>query len=637
MQTTIKHLRLRNFKKVTDLSIDFHPTHTTIEGANEAGKTTIFDAFTWVLFGKNSENKSDFSIKTLDSQNKAIPRLEHEVTAVFDVDGVETTFRRLYKEKYTKKRGSSVEVFDGHKEELFINDVPKSLTEYNAFVDSIFKTSISRMITDPRYFNEQLKWEQRRAILLELAGEISEQSVLIEHPELDKVQSVFDENKTVEDKKKELQAKRLRVKEQLDSVDSRLDEVNRQMNSDLRPIDVLESTLKHVESQIEQKQAAAQDKSKAVQEIEDKKTALVKQKGELERKINEDANKQKELFVTEKHKKESELFSLKSELHEQKQRVTLKQNAIEQNEQRIVELRKQFDAAREKYTEIQLQQFNVHEAKCPSCQQSLPADEIEAKKAQFNSFKATESQRLIDAANDYNGKIKKYQQHNEELKVELSEINLSAIEASIAQKQVEIDAMVMPEIKVDGAQIHEIEKQIAELDKAPIATDDNKAIIEDLNAQKTAIQSELFKHEQNQKLEARKQEILEQNAKTQTELGEIESFIDQLSKFTKYFIEKVETSINVRFEGVQFKMFEEQVNGGEKATCVCLVNGVPYPDVNTAGQINAGLAVIKTLQLHYNQLQPIFIDNRESITQILPMANQIISLIVTPGMPLTIK
>lgn len=637
MQTTIKHLRLRNFKKVTDLSIDFHPTHTTIEGANEAGKTTIFDAFTWVLFGKNSENKSDFSIKTLDSQNKAIPRLEHEVTAVFDVDGVETTFRRLYKEKYTKKRGSSVEVFDGHKEELFINDVPKSLTEYNAFVDSIFKTSISRMITDPRYFNEQLKWEQRRAILLELAGEILEQSVLMEYPELDKVQSVFDENKTVEDKKKELQAKRLRVKEQLDSVDSRLDEVNRQMNDDLRPIDVLESTLKYVESQIEQKQAAAQDKSKAVQEIENKKTALVKQKGELERKINEDAEainlehtKQRTALVAQKLDLEADLLMNKSA-------ITLKQNAIEQNDQRIVELRKQFDAAREKYTEIQQQQFNVHEAKCPSCQQSLPASEIEAKKSEFNNYKSTELQRLIDIANTYNAKIKHYQELNDSLKAELAEINPQSIEQAIKDKQAQIDAFVMPEIKVDGTPLYEIKKQIAELDKTPITTDDNKAIIEDLNNQKAVIQSELFKHEANQKLEARKQEILDQNAKTQTELGEIESFIDQLAKFTKYFIEKVETSINVRFDGVQFKMFEEQVNGGEKATCVCLVNGVPYPDVNTAGQINAGLAIIRTLQLHYNQLQPIFIDNRESITQILPMANQIISLIVTPGMPLTIK
>lgn len=98
-------LKLRNFKGAHDLTVNF--SHKTlIQGDNGTGKTTIFDAFCWLLYGKNSANESDFGIKTNDKEGNAIPKQEHEVEGLIDVNGTNVKLRRLYSEKWTKKRGN---------------------------------------------------------------------------------------------------------------------------------------------------------------------------------------------------------------------------------------------------------------------------------------------------------------------------------------------------------------------------------------------------------------------------------------------------------------------------------------------------------------------------------------------------
>ena len=84
-------------------------------------------------------------------------------------------------------------------------------------------------------------------------------------------------------------------------------------------------------------------------------------------------------------------------------------------------------------------------------------------------------------------------------------------------------------------------------------------------------------------------------------------------------------------------MFEQQINGGETPTCVGTVNGVPYPDLNTAMKINAGMDIINTLSEANNVYAPIFIDGRESINQLAECQSQIINLIVTKDKQLIVN
>ena len=91
-QVKIKRLTLCNFKGLRNVTVEFSEDATTISGRNGTGKTTIKDAFSWLLWGKDSEGNTDskFGIKTNDANGNFIPDLEHEVSGMFEVIDTET-------------------------------------------------------------------------------------------------------------------------------------------------------------------------------------------------------------------------------------------------------------------------------------------------------------------------------------------------------------------------------------------------------------------------------------------------------------------------------------------------------------------------------------------------------------------
>jgi DNA repair exonuclease SbcCD ATPase subunit len=90
----LKELNLINFKGILRQKIKFDK-NTNIFGDNGTGKTTIFDAFTWLLFGKDSTDRKDFEIKTLDTNNTVIPKIEHEVSAIIYVEEEEIIIKKI--------------------------------------------------------------------------------------------------------------------------------------------------------------------------------------------------------------------------------------------------------------------------------------------------------------------------------------------------------------------------------------------------------------------------------------------------------------------------------------------------------------------------------------------------------------
>ena len=110
---------------------------------------------------------------------------------------------------------------------------------------------------------------------------------------------------------------------------------------------------------------------------------------------------------------------------------------------------------------------------------------------------------------------------------------------------------------------------------------------------------------------------------------ESERMLFLVEQFQRARISSLEASINSRFELVRWKMFETQINGGTSETCVCTMGGVPYSDLNNAGRIQAGLDIIRTLAAHYGTFPPVWVDNRESVTRLPLVPQQLISLIVS--------
>ena len=113
------------------------------------------------------------------------------------------------------------------------------------------------------------------------------------------------------------------------------------------------------------------------------------------------------------------------------------------------------------------------------------------------------------------------------------------------------------------------------------------------------------------------------------EIANIEKTQYTIENFIKLKVDTIENRINEKFSLVKFKLFEDQINGGQVETCEALVNGVPFSSLNTASKINAGIDIINTLCEFYNVSAPIFIDNRESVVKLLDSNSQIINLIVS--------
>ena len=392
-------LKLQNFKGIKALEIELK-NQTTIEGKNGIGKTSIFDAYSWLLFGKNSQNQTDFSIKTYDSNNNVIHNLEHSVEGTFMIDDSEVVLKRLLREKWSKKKGSENPELTGNETIFFINEVPKTLSEYKLFVDGIISEESQKVLSNPLYFNQTMKWQDRRTILSKLAGEIDTTSILnnLSENHRSELEKMLSTDKTLEDYKKEFAVKRRNIKDELDLIPSRIDEANRSLPE--------AKNWAEIEKSIE-------TNSKTILSIETEIEDITKQQENHFEKISE-AKKlkfQKEQLLAES--KNSSLIETRRELNnidklkgEIKHIIDINNSSINQLDEQnkrfdkdINHYNKQNDILRENFqvqnsNEIK---FDDSLAKCSTCFREYEQDKIdEIKNNSLNELKKLRNQLLID-------------------------------------------------------------------------------------------------------------------------------------------------------------------------------------------------------------------------------------------------
>jgi len=628
----IKWLRLTNFKGVRNLSIDFGDRITNISGANATGKTTIFDAFTWLLFGKNSDDAKDFNIKTIDADNQPIHRLSHEVEALLMNEGREIRFKRVFKEKWTKKRGNATDEFTGHETEYYVDDVPLSQKEYQARVDFIMNETVAKMVTNPLYFNS-LKWQERRTILESLIPSITDATIASGNDAFTQLIAEIG-HETIINFKKKIAAQKNRIKDSLSNIPPRIDELQRS-----KPTPVDYKAMKVVIKQKEKAMLAVE------QEIEDSSKAYE----------TEFANILK--LQQHKNKLQLELSNEESELsRKNKMIISQYEIMIEKLNYEIAECRKDEISSLAKINEVKRQSQEINDANdklrgewslanarqlilddnslnCPTCHQALPDEQrnntVNKLTKNFNESKQNELNRIsqigkqnkaiiesnttmIEELNIRINKLKStIEQHQKDLintKQELSEAKEMQIQSSprIDELKAAIAAIIIPTspvIDVDGLKQkrNELRNNISELN------------------QQLALEGEL------QRIEERIAQLLSEEKTMAQELADLERKEYLISEFTKAKIDAIEKQINAKFTLAKFKMFEQQINGGEAEICECLMNGVPFSDLNTASKINVGVDIINVLSAHYNVIAPIFIDNRESVNSIIETKSQLIN------------
>lgn len=636
----IRKLILRNFKGVQSLSIDFG-FNTNIRGRNRAGKTTIADAYFWLLYGKDSFDRTDFEIKTLDKENKPFPKLEHEVVGVFDIDGIEIKLSKIFKEKWVKKRGSETEEMSGHETFYFVNDVPTSAAEYKKKVSEIIDESISKVLTNPVFFNEKIKWQERREMLSTMAGEITDSMVLnsgrnLNH-DFSEVSNILNSGRKIEEEKKVISVKKKKLKDEIEQIPSRLDELNRQKPEDLE-WDALEYKIKTIDEDIQSKTEKVDNVNKSIQDQKEKILEIQKGKFEKEQELDRLSREQTQKQSEERFKKQQKRDQLKQDLDRITAAIERSENSINQKEALIIELSSKNASLRSEFGTIQAQQFELDSSKCkcPTCKQELlNASEIEAElRANFNNDKLQKIEEINKRGISNNKIIKEAESEIEDRKKDLE---FDSKKKNDFQAQLDSPELTVEDLKIQiepTEQMIQLKAEIEAIEVPAIYSEDISVIrqeIEAMRQNKRSIEIELNKKIQIEGIDLRIEELNDQLRTLSQELAGLEKIEMQIDRFNKAKIEMIEESINSRFKFVNFKMFDTQLNGGESPACECLVGGVPYSSLNTELKLNASLDIINAFQNHYQVFAPIFIDGRESVTDLISMNCQIISLIVDPS------
>ena len=638
-------LTLTNFKGIKSFTLEPQGQDCDVFGANATGKTTIFDGFTWLLFDKNSQNKKDFNIKTLDANGEPYHGLEHTVEAVLQVDGKLVTLKKTLTEKWTKKRGEAEKQFTGHQTEHWVNDVPVKAGEYQQFINGLIGEELFRLITNPMFF-PSLHWEKQRALLLAICGDVSDEVVITSDKDLSALTEILGDH-SIADYRKIVAERIKKLNDEIAKIPIRIDELSRTLGEEVDYSEVEDelSALKSVLQDIEAQILSASHINEAWRK---KQTQLNQLYSELNRKrsqIELEANAENNKLQLEFSNIETQIKSLNGEIVSLEQQIELAQQKHKENATLLQGLRDEYITIRA----ISFVAPSADDLACPTCGQTLPDDQSEAKIEEQRQKLEADKKRKMDA-NVAQGKKIKEQDAALIATLEIHESDLSAknelmqtlkeasetIRQQLEQPTTEsIDIESHPEYQAIQQQITILE---AEMDK-PVE-DTTSALL----AQKQTITTEIERlnsilndREVRAKTQERIKELEAEERKLAQQISELEGHKFLIEKFIKTKVSMLEGSINSRFQTVTFKLFDVQINGGVVECCEAMVNGVPYADANRAAQINAGLDIINTIARHYGITAPVFIDNAEAVNELIPCDSQVIRLLVSKDKTLRVE
>ncbi|MFA5551633.1 MAG: AAA family ATPase [Trueperaceae bacterium] len=636
-------LRLGNFKGAKDFTLELAGDSAAVRGRNASGKTTLFDAFTWLLFEKDSHGRKDFDIKTLVN-GKALSGVEHEVEGVLRVDGEEITLKRVYQEVWTKKRGAAVAEHTGHTTDHYVNGVPVTKGEYTSKVAGIADEATWRLLSDPGAF-QALHWTDRRKVLLDVCGDVSDADVIASDPALADLPEILGEH-TLDDARKITLKARAKVNQELAELPVRISEVQR--NQPETP----EQTRKQVEAGLAATRQDRQDASEALAAAKagaGDVTAERKRLREVEDALS-DLDRQATRAATEaQDAAQGKVLAAKRSLEDADERRARFEGQVKEFQADLESLEGRLEGLRGEWSTVAARKVEADiDGTCPACQQALPADQVEAAHrtatAELNAKKAKELARIkADAAELTKRKdAKAAELALTEGKIESLTRSREGLVAGLAKAEEEAAQTATTKPKKDPTQGPEYARLAKERDelteRIERLSSGDAAEIERLTAELgrlddlvSAFERDLAAYQQRQAGEARIEELKGQEQELAAKFEELEHHLFLMDEFTRRKVSMLEERVAEHFQVVSFRLFKPLINGGIEEACDTTVNGVPYESVNHAGQIAAGLDIIRTLQRHHGLSAPVWVDQAESIHDIPETGAQQIALVVSPS------
>ena len=629
-------LTLDNFKGTKHFSLDLpEGCSAAVYGENGTGKTTLADAWCWLLFGVDSKGQSDSKNGGFQVSTKGTNGLDYSVSAVIEVDGRTHTLRRVYREEFSRKNGESEKGQAKNHTDYYLDDTPlKTKKQYDAFIDTLFPSrEIGSALTNPSYFPSDLEPGSRRERLLELfSPEITEDSVMDRHPELARLRT-YKGYKTVEQYRDWAKAQRTAVNKELDSIPGRIDEANLAKREEVPTPedDAVFQRLQAEKAKLAMKISAIRSGSAQMDAI--------RRKSETEALLSERRATYMGKFLHANDALNADAQALRKEISDKERAVFLLKRKKEERILFMEGIRKEIDHLGEKWQEWQGKRFDESSTVCPTCGQSLPPEQIQEAREKFNLTCSETIRQIEEQGTQLREHLKR-----DSAAVKEEQKTITAAEQELAELQEKLDklaaAIVTPPPFEETEDFRKLTKEIEGLrQEAAILKVSAEKQLAPLLEKEEAIQQRLdelarkrLNVEMNRQQEQRIRDLLAKQKELNLQLTNLDDGLTLADQFIRLRAMDLEEDINSHFEVVRWKLFDMQVNGGVKTCCEAMAdndNGifVEYgSNLNDGRRIQAGVDIINAITKATGVTAPIWIDGAGELTKKLNTQSQCVRL-----------
>lgn len=647
-ELTLKRLRLANFKNHKALDISFKGM-THISGPNFAGKSSIADAFFWVLFGKSSTGKSEgkeFRVRPYDRDGVDIDHIDVMAEITLAMNGQEIVLRKEQKQSWVKKRGTTEQVHTGDKNFYTWNEVEITETEFKSRVNALIDEETLALVTDPTAFMRK-KPVDRRELLLSMVAGLTDEDIVAKLDGFGNLKLLIKEGKTVEEIAAIARKAISGGKEKKERLASAIDERSRDI-IEVENLDDLTNQKAVIEAKIAEQENLKADADKALKAVTDAYGAYSEAKAAL-------SNYEYEKTASVRNARGSmmrRITDIDFEIAKNNQQVTVLDAKIQNIDSRIRVYQEQMDRAKADYMDAKntvvrpyepLPVLGEKDFVCPTCGQLLPEDKrqeltfnhdkLEAKnKAKYDAEaaeikrKAAEKAKFaVDTGNRIKADIESLTAEKSQLEAQKSDVERT-IEGLVASKTELVNQLnALPE-SVDFSKdkeysklqknIEKAEKTYADLSAQPDPRASIDEIIKELRVDLELVKQTMRQVEINAEAEKRIEELQNELLMTEQTIADQEKIQMEIDEFNIAKDDFLTEEVNKHFKNVRFQLYRMQKNGGKERVCdVYVKSGSPYGDntTSTAERLIAGLEIIRVLSEIVGVKAPIFIDNAESI------------------------
>lgn len=652
MEIKFKKIRIRNFRGLVSFEANLEGRSVRISGANGLGKSSVADAITWVLFGKDSRRRTAFPIDPVDDEGRIIHNLDVSVELEMLIDGQPTTLRRRRQEKWVQKRGMTREQLDGHQTTCYIDGRPLPSSDFSSHVDTIVKEELFRALTTPDYF-PSLPMDQQYRLLVKIVGTRSLAEIAAKDEEAMKVVDELGQ-RSLDQYRQGLSYDLQRMRKEQELIPVRLSEVQgfieqvKAKGADgktaQRHAKGIEEKLRQVTQEIDSMAGVVRAENARYNDQRAYIQQLRQQRAAIEDRIEKQNREARTLH-------QSLVCKAKEELEATEERHTAAKTMLGLHERRLKDLEQQLVDFRRRWEEVERQQFswNAGEAVCPTCGQPLPQDQAEQKRVEaemrFNERKMQQQDALDEEGKKLAASKQRLQDLSAAAREEMATAERLLPEARERLSKAEAEPIEQADYHdaADWQRLSsEIDQRMKELEQTTQAQEPPQLAA--LRTEEQAYRKELRLLEQTidrskqiDEYVRREKELQKQRTTLSGDIARMQTRLEAAERLQLMEANDLQQRVNDLFPSVRFRLSRELLNGREVGHCELSVDGVPYSGLSTSERINAGLELINALARHYNIVAPIVIDNAEAVNKVAPTLGQQILLEVSPAKKLNVE